>query len=368
VALDLGAAVKVTHPLPAAPSLLEVATNWDGQWYWDVVLHGYPGSLPGEGALIQQSPYGFFPGYPTLVHSVMSVFGTSFPFTAVAVSTVAGALAVVVIHRLVLRSVSPFVAGANVALLCAWASAAVLQVAYTESLALLFIALARAALSSRRYLLTAVIAVGLGLVRPVTIPLAIAVIAHAIHRLRDERDDFSRRDRLSIAVSLVGCAVGAVAWPAIAASQTGDPLTYFHAIGAWGSADDRAGGWFGSLLRDGPATLLVVLAVVVIGVLWSLRPRPNGRTWPLEVRAWSGAYLIYVLFTTVPAIGIARYLLLMIVPFWPFVDDTQPERSQDRVARWAALVTLLILALAAQWWWVSTVFTFDGPPNLQDFP
>jgi hypothetical protein len=58
----------------------------------------------------------------------------------------------------------------------------------------------------------------------------------------------------------------------------------------------------------------------------------------------------------------------MIVPFWPFVDDTQPERSQDRVARWAALVTLLILALAAQWWWVSTVFTFDGPPNLQDFP
>ncbi len=368
VALTLDTPVKVTRPLPASPSVLEVATNWDGQWYWDIVLHGYPGSLPAPDALIQQSPFGFFPGYPTVVDAVVSLTGLGFPAAAVAVSTLAGAGAVVVIHRLLLRSVSPFVAGANVALLCAWPSAAVLQVAYTESMALLLVGLALLAVASRRYLLVAVLAVGLGLVRPLTVPLALVVLAHATARWRDGADEVPRRDRVGILVALVGCGIGAIAWPSIAGLQTGDPLTYFRAIGAWGSADDRAGGWFGTIVREADPLLLLVVALTVGGILWSLRPRPNGRTWPLEARAWSIGYLFYVLLTTVPAIGVARYLLLLVVPFWPMVDDTRPETGPDRLARRIALGTLLVLALAGQWWWVSNVFTFDGPPNLQNFP
>ena len=368
VALTLDTPVKVTRPLPASPSVLEVATNWDGQWYWDIVLHGYPASLPAPDALIQQSPYGFFPGYPTVVDALMSVTGLGFPAAAVAVSTLAGAGAVVAIHRLLLRTVSPFVAAANTALLCTWPGAAVLQVAYTESLALLLIALALLALTSRRYLLVGVLAVGLGLVRPLTVPLALVVLAHAATRWRDTGDDLRRRDLVGILLALSGCGIGAIAWPAIAGLRTGDPLTYFRAIGAWGSADERTGGWFGTIVREGDPLLFLVVALTVGGIAWALRPRPTGRTWPLEARAWSLGYLVYVLLTTVPAIGMARYLLLLLVPFWPMVDDSRPESGPDRIARRIALGALLCLALAAQWWWVANVFTFDGPPNLQNFP
>lgn len=30
----------------APPGYLTTATNWDGQWYWDIASHGYPSELP----------------------------------------------------------------------------------------------------------------------------------------------------------------------------------------------------------------------------------------------------------------------------------------------------------------------------------
>jgi hypothetical protein len=58
----------------------------------------------------------------------------------------------------------------------------------------------------------------------------------------------------------------------------------------------------------------------------------------------------------------------MLVPFWPFPDDTNPEQPKDLWARRAALATLVVMSLAAQYWWVSTVFVIDESPLLQSYP
>jgi len=367
-ALTFTTPIKVTHPLPSRPSLLEVATNWDGQWYWAVVDHGYPSALPPSGSTILQSPIAFYPGYPTVVEGVMRVTGVGFALAAVLVSLVAGGIAVVLLHRLLLRAVSPFVATANITLLCVWPAAAVLGVAYTEGLALLLIVLAIRWLASRRYLLACAAALGLGLVRPLPLPLAVVVIAHAVARWRDPADTLILRDRVGLVAALAGCALGTLAWPALAGLHTSDPLAYAHAMESWAPPGSRWGGWFSLLAAEGQWALLGLVVLVVLGLLRALRSRPHGRTWPLEVRVWSGAYVLFVLATTLPTIGIARYALLALVPFWPFPDDSGPERTSERRARWAAFAVLVALALAGQYWWVSNVFTIDGSPLEQSYP
>jgi hypothetical protein len=366
-ALTFTTPIKVTHALPSSPSLLEVATNWDGQWYWAIVDDGYPTALPPSGSDILQSPIAFYPGYPTLVHGAMTVTGASFPLAAVALSVVLGGVAVIMLHRLLLRGVSPFAAAANITLLCVWPASPVMQVAYTESLALLMIVVSIGGLMNQKYLLAGVGAVGLGLVRPLTVPLACVVLVHAYSRWRSEEGNFDRFERLKAGGVLLCCVVGAGVWPAIAAWRTSDPLAYFHAMDAW-APGDRWGGWFGILAEDGQWFLLVLVALMLAGFLYSLRPRPTGRTWPLEIRTWSGAYILFVLASSIPSIGIARYALLMLVPFWPFPDDTNPEQPKDLWARRAALATLVVMSLAAQYWWVSTVFVIDESPLLQSYP
>ncbi len=367
-ALTFATPIKVTHPLPASPSLLQVATNWDGQWYWAIVDQGYPSTLPPAGSDILQSPIAFYPGYPTVVEAVMRATGAGFALAAVLVSLVTGGVAVVLLHRLLLRTVSPFVATANITLLCVWPAAAVLGVAYTEGLALLLIVLAIRWLSARRYLLAGAAALGLGLVRPLTLPLAVVVVAHAVARWRDPADTLTTRDRVGLATALAGCGLGALAWPALAARHTSDLLAYPHAMEAWAAPGSRWGGWFGLLAAEGQWVLLGLVVLVVLALLRGLRARPQGRTWPMEVRVWSGAYVLFVLATTLPTIGIARYALLALVPFWPFPDDSRPERPADRRARWAAFAVLVALALAGQYWWVSNVFTINGSPLEQSYP
>lgn len=367
-ALPSDAPIMVTRPLPASPSVLEASTNWDGQWYWNLVGNGYPVALPGASDVVQQTSLAFYPGYPTLVEGVMAATRAPFPLAAVAVSTIAGAVAVVLLHRIFLRAVSPFAAAAGVTLLCAWPGAAVLQVAYTESLALLLIVFALHALIGRRYLAVAGVAVALGLVRPLALPLAAVVVVHAITRMRDRSDGLPGPDRVRVLVALAGCGIGVVAWPALAALRTGDLLAYPRAMEAWAPPGDRWGGWFSLLVGNGEFLLLGVVLLAIGGFLKSLRNRRGGRTWPLELRAWAGVYVLFVLATTMPTIGIARYLVLALVPFCPFPVESETESVVDRRARWVAFGVLTALFLAGQYWWVSHVFVIDESPLLQSYP
>ena len=97
---------------------------------------------PRRSRRIAQNQWAFFPLYPTLVKLLMLAVGWAYPLAAVVVSTICGAFAVSLMHTHLARTASRFLATACTASLCAFMSAPILQVAYTESLALLLITLA----------------------------------------------------------------------------------------------------------------------------------------------------------------------------------------------------------------------------------
>ena len=128
----------VVHPTPASPGYLTALTNFDGQWYQQIAEHGYPTVLRrwSRGA----EPWAFYPLYPSLVRGLMELTGLPFAAAATLVSMTCGAVAVCLLYRLLLRTGGRFTATATVLALCVYPAAPILQAAYTESLALLVIA------------------------------------------------------------------------------------------------------------------------------------------------------------------------------------------------------------------------------------
>ena len=107
--------------------------------------------------LVQQNAWAFFPLYPLLVRGVMTVTGGSWAVVAPTVSLLAGAGAMLLVHRSVVRGAPRAVAArpglplATVLLVSVFPTSVVLQVGYTEALALLLVAAALLAVVSRRY-------------------------------------------------------------------------------------------------------------------------------------------------------------------------------------------------------------------------
>src|SRR5687768_9687825 len=119
------------------PGYFDVVTNWDGQWYREIVEHGYPDSVTDASGQPIQTAVAFYPLYPLLVWSLMQVTGLSYSVAASSLSLIIGAVAVVLIHRLVERTLDRRRAVIVTLLLSVYPAAPILQSAYTESLGLL---------------------------------------------------------------------------------------------------------------------------------------------------------------------------------------------------------------------------------------
>ena len=148
--LPTGYHSTVPSTLPAG--YRDVVTNWDGQWYWDIVLHGYPTSAVDAAGEPVQTSLAFFPLYPTLVRALTAVTGLGFDVVAPTLSLVLGAAAFLVLFVLLRDVVGRTRALLGLAVLTCSVTAPVLQTAYTESLALLLVATPLLLLRRRRYL------------------------------------------------------------------------------------------------------------------------------------------------------------------------------------------------------------------------
>jgi hypothetical protein len=334
------------------PGYWQLLANWDGQWYRAIAEHGYPDSLPrdDQGA-VGQNEYAFFPLYPGLVRLVMGLSRLPFHPAAALVSLVAGAAAMVILFRTVERSSSRFGATMAVAALCSFPAAPVLQAAYTESLSLLLIVACLALLQARRYGPMLLVAVALALTRPIALALAGVVAVHWLVRwMRRDREPFAPREQTRCAAVVVATAATFGLWPAVVALRTGTWNAYLLTQQAWLVSDDSAwASWLGTLLRPGQrgAGIVALLAVVAVTALVLV---PRARQWPLEWRAWAPVYLLFILAVAPPATSGVRYLMLMVVPWWPAL----PSRSDrlPRGFRLALLALVLILGVLLQWWWI----------------
>ena len=79
-----------------------VARWWDGWWYEQVALHGYPSQLPlDELGAVDLNEWAFYPLYPGIVRGLMELTGGTWIVLAPLVSAVLGAAALLVIYRVV---------------------------------------------------------------------------------------------------------------------------------------------------------------------------------------------------------------------------------------------------------------------------
>ncbi|MGA8978048.1 MAG: hypothetical protein WB473_02925, partial [Pedococcus sp.] len=84
--LVLASRDQVVMPDWTGPSVepIDMTVLWDGSWYRNVALEGYPNPLPVDQASgdVTQNAWAFYPLFPLLARMLMSVTGLGFPVVA----------------------------------------------------------------------------------------------------------------------------------------------------------------------------------------------------------------------------------------------------------------------------------------------
>jgi hypothetical protein len=162
-------------PWPRLPgphlAVLRALARWDGAWYLDMAQHGYhqvPVWPHGSAS------FAFFPLFSWVVGAGSWATHLSPLIVALALTTVLGGVAALVIWLLTAQVFGDQVAHRAAALFCFFPGAFVLSMAYTESLTIAAAAGALLALSRRRWVLAGVLGAAAAMSRPTAGVLVLA--------------------------------------------------------------------------------------------------------------------------------------------------------------------------------------------------
>lgn len=341
----------VYEPTQSDPGYLGIVSNWDAQWYRRIATDGYELPAPGASAADTRNTlwtWAFPPAYPMLVRLVMAVTSLSFPVAATIVSGLAGAAAMVLMYRMVLRTGGPFLAAVTVLFSSFFISAPLLQIGYSEALALLFVMAALNFMMDRHYLWAAAAILGLSMTRLVSLPLLLVVVVHAYVRFRTEGAFWrtKRKEAASLALTGVMSIFGLFCWMLLASVFIGTKA------GMERSAGQRSLylGWFEDAYHlfglVGPVLVGCFLLLVALSMLV-----PSARVWSPELRAWSAAYPAFLLAMTPILPAVLRYLLL--TPTLPVLFAGTPRQPTRRSLAWVA--TVLVVLVVCQRWYAANI-------------
>jgi hypothetical protein len=320
----------------------EIANAWDGTWYQRIVVEGYPSDLPVDATgAVAPNTWAFYPLFPRVVEGVMRVTGLGWSVAATAVSIACAGAAVVVARSVLARAAGQRTAMWAIVFLCFFPSALVLQLPYSEALALLLITVIFWCLQRGRYLLAVPMLLALGLARPVAVPMAAVLVLHLLRALPAMRGLPRSAWRALVGPALAAAAsvVAAVEWPLIAWRGTGVRNAYTLTMAAWRTPHEvvpvRPWLEFSQLMLGG-VTGPVVLVAALTGLWWWLTRRGRQVLEP-DLVAWCvlyAAYLVVVLdsFTSLP-----RYLL----PLFP-LGVPLASVSGSRAFRVAVAVSIAV--------------------------
>lgn len=342
----------VNTPMSASPGYLSVITNWDGQWYERIATRGYGEHLSSSyvEAIAEGHAWAFPPLFPLVAAVIMGLTGLSFGAAATVVNLTAGAAAMVMIFLLLERTAGRFVASALVAMTCAFISASLLQIAYSESLALFFLSAALLLIQRRHYGFALIAITALALTRLITPPLAVVIVAHAWSRYQ-RRAEVPVRWKETIGMLGVGLmSLGGVSfWSLIATGWLSASDGTDANRGSVSGLADMTFGWFGAMYHVlGWMGLASILMLVLALVRLAYDARSD--SWGTEVRAWYWAYPTFVLAGSGVHAGILRYLLLGFPLLLTLVGS--PAREATPRVRLGLVVAACCVGLGLQWFWI----------------
>lgn len=354
----------------------QFATGWDGQWYEQIATQGYPEDLPlGRDGQVRQNPWAFYPIFPYLSRLLMGLTGWPFAVAGPVVATVIGYAAALATAGLLREKVGTWAALGGVVLLGAYPASPTMQVAYTESLALLLLVVVLWLLVRRRWLAAGMVALLTGLARPIALPLGLVALVAVLVRWRKQRRDepITAGEYLRMASALVGCGLAGLVWPAIAWWRTGVPDAYPLTMSSWRLGEPltpflptihRAQWLWGDAL--GLLVLAGVLGVLVLAVLG-----PWARGLGIELRTWCLGYVLYLFAALDPWTSLYRYLILLFPLFVLMIGGgwaREAPRPGGHQPTWLLVVRTVVIGglfLAWQVWWGWYLFRFVPP---SDYP
>jgi hypothetical protein len=355
---------RSSYPNARPGFLAFLALSWDGAWYQEIAVNGYPSPIPLEpvNGVVPQSAWAFFPLFPVLVRGVMAATSLPFEVASLLVAFVAGGAASVVVALLVRDAAGaailrrPGLPLLAVAGLAVFPSGAVAVLGYSESVALLLIGLSLWLIHRRTYLWAMIPVLALGLTRAVALPLVAVVVWHGLQRWRSARanaEPVPARHWWRLGVLALATLVSGVVWPVVTAVVSGVPNAYFVIQSAWrvGNTSSMPFAQIAAKLAQwlGPVALPAAVAAAVAIGLVSLLPSV-ARLGP-ELQSWGGAYLIYVLAVSTLQSSLLRFALLSITV--PMALVAWPKR------RWVQFLAMGV-GLALQAIWLGSIWVFDG--------
>ncbi|HEY3533926.1 MAG TPA: hypothetical protein VGK60_00045 [Pedococcus sp.] len=375
VLLVLASRDQVVMPDWTGPTVepIDMTVLWDGSWYREVALHGYPTTLPLDptSGQVSQNAWAFYPLFPLVSRMLMSATGLGFPLVGSTVSLLCGLGASLLMAGLLAERLGSRAALATVAVWAAFPAAVSLQLAYTESMAMLLLCAVLWAVVRRAWLPAAAFALLLGLTRPIAAPVvAVVAVALFLRWRRRDREPVTWPELAGGLLALAASCLAAVLWPLVAWSVTGSRTAYADTMAAWRAGDHivplKPWLWMSQwVFRGSPhaatygpvalAALVTAIVVLTVGP-WATRLGPELRTWCL-------AYPAYLAVVLDPFTSIFRYAL----PLFPLVAVMLGAGWLDRAARWLRTRTWVLVAAGvvgqAPWIWKLLVY---HPPS--DFP
>ena len=344
-------------------SYWDITRSWDGEWYGIIAEQGYPKQLPrDESGTVQQNPWAFFPAFPFLVRGFMTITGGSFAVVAPTLAFLLGVAAALLMIPLLRPRIGSTATLCTIAVYSTLPMSPVLQLAYTESLAMLLLVGFLLAVSREKWGVAALIALAFGLARPIAPPLGLVALVAVIWRWRARRRrPIPGSEWAGIAFLLISCAVSAVMWPTIAGLVTGESDAYTLTQSSW-----RAGGsvqlfspWFNNLRfffgAWTPLCVLAMIAVVVVSIVgpWAAALGP-------VLRAWIAAYAFYLLAVVDAWTSTYRYAIFLFPILAVWIGAGWKDRTA-RVLMRTRTVALVCLGLGWQVWWC---WSFMHTPSL----
>ncbi|WFR66781.1 hypothetical protein P9139_19245 [Curtobacterium flaccumfaciens] len=344
---------------------LNFLTAWDGQYYEQISVHGYPSALPLDAAgHVAQNAWAFLPAFPFTIRMLTASTGVPFDVGAPAIALLAGLVATYLLHRLVRDRAGSAAALWAVFFFTCGPLSFLLQVGYAESLFLALTFGALLALERRRYGLLTILGVAAAFTRPgaLAIPLVLGVVA-LVRWARARRtegvrslDAFPVVERVQVVTAGIVLVVAGFAWPLIAAHATGEPNAYLETEMSWwvnfiGRVDFMPlTPWFLIAARWlGVGGVLIVVFLLVAYPVWLLRR--STRRLGFTTVVFSAAYALYVFAVSLPMASTPRLLM----PLAPLFGS--PELVAKPWMRW----TLVVCALLGQPVLVAVLWLL-GPP------